>query len=104
MQANTDTTIVIEQVTNWVAISPEVYLISKKGDTLSCYTYRDLVYQRDNGILIPTNIRREMKKIRECKILTNPMDVNEFFNVCALDQKTLSRMWDQARKALVACG
>jgi hypothetical protein len=51
MQANTDTTIVIEQVTNWTFISPEAYLLSKKGDTLTCYTYRDLVYKNPAAFL-----------------------------------------------------
>jgi hypothetical protein len=94
MQANSDTTIVFERVFNWVPISPEIYLISKKGDTLTCYTYRDLVYQRNEGILIPTNIRREMRKISNRKILTDPINVNEFLNVCAINLKNLNKLWN----------
>lgn len=93
MQVNADTTIVIEQVTNWVTTSPEAYLLSKKGDTLNCYIYRDLVYSRNRGNLIPTNVRRSMRKVHERKILTEPMDVNEFFNVGAVNQKTLKKLW-----------
>lgn len=98
MQANADTTIVIEQVTNWATISPEAYFLSKKGDTLNCYIYRDLVYSRNFSILIPTNVRRSMRKVRERKIITEPMDVNEFFNVCAVNQKTLKKLWKQMNR------
>lgn len=95
MQANADTTIVVELVTNWVSIAPDVYLLSKKGDTLTCYTYRDLVYQRYGGILIPTTVRRAMRKIHERRILTVPMDVNEFFSINVVSQQTLKSMWNE---------
>lgn len=98
MQANADTTIVIEQVTNWITIPPEVYLLSKKGDTLNCYTYRDLAYSRSSGFPIPVNVRRSMRKVNEHKIITTSKDVNEFFHVCAINQTTLKTLWQKMQR------
>ncbi len=98
MQANADTTIAIEQVSNWITVAPNVYLLSKKGDTLNCYTYRDLAYSRSNSVLIPTHIRQSMYKVHKHKILTEPVDVNEFFSVCAIKQETLQDLWKQIHR------
>ena len=97
MQDNSDTTIVVENASNWVTDAPEIYLLSKKGDTLTCYTYRDLVYQR-SGILIPKRIRGEMRKANRLKILVTEIDVNEFLYVSAIDQKTLGELWNKIKR------
>lgn len=98
MQANADTTIVIEQVSNWTSVAPDVYLLSKKGDTLNCYTYRDLAYSRNRSFPIPAHIRQSMVKVYRHKILTEPVDVNEFFSVCAIKQETLKDLWKEIHR------
>jgi hypothetical protein len=97
MQANADTTIVMEYVSNWMG-SPEAYFLSKKDGILNCYTYRDAAYLSNGNHPIPADIRSAMKKVSGTKILFEPMDVNEFFKVSLVDKKTLSRMWYQVNR------
>jgi hypothetical protein len=93
MQANADTTIVFEYISSWIG-PPEAYFISKKGDTLNCYTYKDPVYLKDDNHPIPAKIRTAMKEVSGKKILFKPMDIDEFFKVSLIDKLTLQRMWN----------
>lgn len=97
MRDNSDTTIVVELASTWVAIAPDIYLLGKKGDTLTCYTYRDLVYQK-SSILIPSTIKGEMRKANGIKIISKEIDVNEFLHVSAINQKTLGELWSKIKR------
>lgn len=93
MQANTDSTIVIEYDSNWLMATPEAYLLSKKGDMMSAYTYRDLAFSKVGHVLIPHEIRAAMIKVSGVKINLVPKDINEFFDVRNVKQDTLKSLW-----------
>jgi hypothetical protein len=89
MQANSDSTIVLEYTGNWL-VAPNLLLLSRKSDTINAYTYRDLSFPSAYQKPMPSKIGRELLKKG---IWTVPVSVNAYFKPKDLDPKIVTRFW-----------
>lgn len=92
MQANADSTLVFEFTSNWMH-APEYYLLSKKGDTLTCYTYKALKNFKSYQFLAPKKITAEIYKKNIYNILNAPVDINIYFNPFELKNDQITQFW-----------
>ncbi|MBC8985995.1 hypothetical protein H9X96_09410 [Pedobacter sp. N36a] len=76
MQANADSTLVLEFTSSWLHF-PAYYLLSRKDNIISCYTY-ELTEKPGAFGPTPAKISEAMFKL-QMKILSEPMDVNYYF-------------------------
>ncbi|WP_316842169.1 hypothetical protein [Pedobacter gandavensis] len=92
MQANADSTLVLEFTSSWFHF-PEHYLLSKKGDTISCYTYKapENIYSYGPT---PAKISSAMYKFT-MKILSVPLDVNQYFSSYTKNLEERKSFWNQ---------
>ncbi|MBC7757762.1 MAG: hypothetical protein H7069_02810 [Phormidesmis sp. FL-bin-119] len=91
MQTNADTTIVMSYSSNWLSTN-NYMLVSKKGDTLTCYQYKaidDIPTLR--GVKVPSAIMHNVFYKR----LYEPVDVHGEFHLLVLDEETLRLFWKQ---------
>ena len=95
LQKNTDSTIVYEYATNWIS-TPNLYILSKKSDTLNAFTYRNLAANHHSLGIIP-GVRSEMRKENRHKILTAKIEMNEFFHYHPLRKKDIIEFWSELR-------
>ncbi|WP_316844427.1 hypothetical protein [Pedobacter psychrodurus] len=93
MQANADSTIIVQYTGAW-ADSPVFYLLSKKGDTLTCYLYKDT--RRYSSInKVPRKIAMAMSSRTMMDIYKTPVDINRFFNIKDIQPDSLLKFWDE---------
>ncbi|TCD08511.1 hypothetical protein EZ449_11750 [Pedobacter frigidisoli] len=91
MQVNADSTIIVQYTGGWID-PPNLYLLSKKGDTLTCYMYKDVrKYSSINKV--PRRIAATISSRLMMEIYKTPIDVNQFFNVFDIKPDTLIKFW-----------
>jgi hypothetical protein len=91
MQLNSDTTVILEFKTNWLGIGPEYYLLSKKDDTISCYTYKEL--RKPIRALIPEKISWAIFKYNTNNIASVAVDINIHFNPFEIKRDSVLKFW-----------
>lgn len=92
MQANADSTLILEFTNDWLH-SPEYYLLSKKGDTISCYTYKTNEKYTFYGPT-PAKISRAMYNFH-MKIISEPADINQYFRSYTEKLGERKSFWNQ---------
>jgi hypothetical protein len=93
MQKYSDTTIIVQYPSIWNG-GPKLYFLSKKGDTLSCYLYKNIEQPK---------LINEIPKILGMKIFTprieeflrEPVRINRYFNVKNVQPDILLNFWKQ---------
>lgn len=91
MQANADSTLILEYTSNWMH-TPQYYLLSKKGDTLTCYSYK--VTSLDRSVMLaPKKISQQIIK-NDSKKFSEPVDINNYFSVCKMTKAQVKTFWD----------
>lgn len=93
MQANADSTIVLEFTTNWIHY-PQYFLLSKKGDTLTCYVYKSNTKLNSSLSPAPKKIRQQIIK-NNSKIFSEPVDINLYFNIYKMTSVQVKAFWDE---------
>ena len=93
MQANADSTIVVQYTGGWID-PPMFYLLSKKEDTVTCYLYKDdRKYTSINAV--PRKIGVAMSSRTWYDIYKTPVDINRFFNVYEIQPDSLIAFWNK---------
>jgi hypothetical protein len=92
MQANADSTIIYESKGSQ-GLEHNYLIMSKKGDTLTCYTYRDLAYVPTSETVMPRSIRRAMFEHVQVNIWSVVPDVNEFFRPYPMRAADRKKFW-----------
>lgn len=93
LQKNSDTSILLEY--NYSTIhTPEYFILSKKGDTISAYTYKVLP-SIDKRIIVPHNIGYKIFKRNNFDIYNTVVDINIYFNPKYLSQDSLNKFWKE---------
>lgn len=92
MQSNADSTLVLEYTNSWLHF-PEYFLLSKKGDTISCYTYRASEKYSYYGPT-PRKISDAMYKLK-MKIFFEPADINQYFSSYTQKIEERKQFWNQ---------
>ena len=88
LKTNADSTIVMSYESAW-EIDPAYYMLSKKGDTLSAYTYKAR-YNVDQRSIIPHNLRYRLYQNTQV-----PADVNSYFSAKYLSVDSLKNFWKE---------
>ncbi|WP_256005243.1 hypothetical protein [Pedobacter deserti] len=89
MQKHADTTIIIEYRGGWM--TPHCQMISKKGDTITAYTYQ--TYNSPlYGVLMPTAIREKLIEVHDLRS-ERWGDVNRMLDVKKVSTEALRRAW-----------
>lgn len=91
LQKNADSTIIYKKESSW--LEPPVYfMISKKQNTISLYTYKSL-YR--NKIKIPTHIRDTINKIKNYSDYSQSYNVsiNKFFDAKYINDESAEIFW-----------
>lgn len=96
LKKNADTTFILKYESNWLH-APEYFIISKKGDTISSYTYRSGP-KIDKRITLPRNIAYKLHQRNSLDIVHTPVDINFYFNPKYLHQDTLMQFWTSIMK------
>ncbi len=94
MQTNADTTIIMSYSSNWLS-AHRYMLLSKKGDTLTCYQYKPIDdITTLSRVKVPSAIMRNVfyKRLRE------PVDVHGEFHLVRLDDQTIRLFWKRLRQ------
>lgn len=92
MQANADSTLVLEFTSNWYH-APAYYLLSKKGDTITCYTYKELKSPKAFKFLAPKKITKAIYEKNIYNIYNAPVDINIYFNPFEVEQGQVIKFW-----------
>jgi hypothetical protein len=93
MQVNADSTIILQYTGAWIN-APVFYLLSKKGDTLTCYLYKDTrKYSSINQV--PRKIAMTMSLRTMNDIYKAPVDINRFFNINDIQPDSLLKFWNK---------
>jgi hypothetical protein len=91
MQANADSTLILAYTSNWVH-TPQYYLLSRKGDTLTCYSYK--VPNLDRSVLLaPKKIRQQIIE-NDSKKFSEPVDINNYFKIYKMTEAQVKTFWD----------
>lgn len=93
MQMNADTTLILEHESGWLS-TPKYWLLSKKGDTITAYTYED---SDNRKILMPEAIRQKLIKVHNYAESID-VGVNRFFQAVPISKNELSKLWDKVLK------
>lgn len=91
MKANMDSTIIYQYNSSWLH-TPEYFMISKKGDTLTAYKYQSL-YGFDNRIIVPNAMKSKLGKRMATNIYTIPVDINQYFNPIYINPDSIKNFW-----------
>ncbi|WP_222535725.1 hypothetical protein [Pedobacter polysacchareus] len=92
MQVNADSTLVLEFTNSWFHF-PAYYLLSKKDNIISCYTY-ELTEKPGAFGPTPAKISEAMFKL-QMKILSEPMDINNFFRSYLGKLEERKQFWNE---------
>jgi hypothetical protein len=90
LRENADTTIIFRYTSNWIRL-PEWFILSKKGDTLTAYSYQPHPFF-DPRIELPEAMALKLKK-RIVRIRSVSVDINDYFNPVYLDHDTIITFW-----------
>lgn len=94
LQKNADSTLVLEYGRNRLGpVSLEI--LSKKGDTVTAYTYKDHSTIKKSLNHMPAAIRDAFFRYNRFKILFSPVEVNEYFNPVYFLPDSLQLMWTE---------
>lgn len=96
LQANADSTIIFQQSSNWSPQSP-YYILSKKADTITAYTYKALP-QLDKRIKLPHSIGLKIRHGNYIAVNLVPIDVNIYFQPIYFSPKKLLSFWKNIGK------
>lgn len=96
LQKNADSTILFERM-NYKINRPEFFIISKVGDTVSIYHYQQLK-EIDKRILLPKAIRYKLYKRNRLDYLSEPIDINIYFNPIYLNRDSITIFWQSLLK------
>lgn len=92
MKANMDSTIIYQSYSNWLH-TPEYFMISKKGDTLTAYKYQSL-YGYDNRIIVPNMMASKLDRRMAANIFSIPVDINQYFNPIYINPDSIKKFWN----------
>lgn len=92
LKANMDSTIILQFNSNWIH-SPEYFILSKKGDTLTAFKYQTLPAY-DNRIVMPKSVASKLRKNRITQIFSTPIDINQYFNPQFIDPDSIRKLWN----------
>lgn len=92
LMKNSDTTFVLKYESNWL-VAPEYLIISKKGDTITAYTYKSNP-GIDKRIILPHSIAYALYKRNKFDIMKAAVDINFYFNPIYFPQDTLKMFWN----------
>lgn len=92
MQKNADTTYMIQYTGDFIG-TPLSYLLSKKGDTITTYSYSDNRKIDKRLKSFPRVIKDSIFRKNAALIYFLPVGVNIFFNPIYLSPDSLQQMW-----------
>lgn len=95
-RTHADTTIILQYESSWLR-TPEYFIISKKGDTISSYTYKALP-KIDKRIILPRAIGYKLNQRNKSDMFNTPVDINLYFNPKYLSPDTLIQFWASIMK------
>lgn len=88
---NADTTIIVSYSSNWLS-SHRYLLLSKKGDTLTCYQYKPVDdISTLSRVKVPSAIRSNVFYKR----LFGPVNVHGEFHLVVLDEEVIRLVWSR---------
>lgn len=90
LQKYSDSTIVLQY--RGYMVGPYLQILSKKGDTINCYTYKDIVHKIHPNI-VPKSISGEMLGAAYEDYSSTPADLNRFFSVESIQRDSLVAIW-----------
>lgn len=96
LQANADSTIIFQYELYSVQLSP-YYILSKKADTITAYTYKALP-KLDKRIRLPRSIGAKIRHRNYIAINLVPIDVNIYFQPVYFSPKKLLNFWKNITK------
>ena len=91
LKRNADTTIVFHYENTW-GIPPKYMILSKKGDTLSAFTY-NVVDNIEKRAVMPHNFRYKLYEVSLLKFDKGPAAINEFFHPKYLSVDSIQYLW-----------
>ncbi|MGN8057572.1 hypothetical protein ACTJKN_14940 [Pedobacter sp. 22163] len=96
MQTLADTTIIVQFPSVWNS-SPQLYLLSKKGDTINTYIYQRPKYRKTTS-KVPNGVARAiwLKDLSEYR--SESVRINRYFTIKDTDPDTLRKLWDDVVK------
>lgn len=96
MQKLADTTVIVQYPSVWDS-SPQLYLFSKKGDTINTYLYQRPEYRKIHN-KVPKGVASAilLKDIREYR--SEPVGINRYFTIKDNDPDTLRKIWNDLVK------
>ncbi|WP_214225116.1 hypothetical protein [Pedobacter sp. B4-66] len=96
LQANADSTIIFQYAPYTAQLSP-YYILSKKSDTITAYTYKALP-RLDKRIKLPRSIGLKIRHRNYIAISSAPIDVNIYFEPVYFSSKKLLDFWKNVGK------
>jgi len=96
LQENADTTILMERM-NYRINRPIYFIVSKVGDTISIYQYKQLK-ELDKRIMLPKAIAYKLYKRNRLNYLNEPADINIYFNPIYLNRDSSIFFWQSLLK------
>lgn len=96
LQANADSTIIFQHSSNWLPLSP-YYILSKKSDTITAYTYKALP-RLDKRIKLPLSVALKIQYRNYVAVNLVPIDVNIYFQPVYFSPKKLLNFWKNIGK------
>lgn len=94
MQRMADTTIIIQHYSVWKR-SPDLQFLSKKGDTINTYDYKQPKYTLKINSTLPTAMARVIYGNHYDEFWKEPVAINRFFKVIDKSPDTLKLFWKQ---------
>lgn len=96
-QKNTDSAI-FYTFDNYSSGAPNFLILSKKGDTVSAFTYKLQKNQDEDRSNLPFSIRYALFLRDRYDITKIPIDINQYFNQVKLQKDTLNYFWNLVAK------
>ncbi|WP_316735263.1 hypothetical protein [Pedobacter aquatilis] len=97
MQRIADTTILIQHYSVWKR-SPNVQFLSKKGDTINTYDYKQPKYTLKINSTLPKTMAKEMYSNHYDEFWKESVSINRFFKVVDKSPDSLWLFWNQVMK------
>lgn len=97
MQRIADSTIIIQHYSVWNR-SPKLQFLSKKGDTINTYDYKQPKYTLKLNSALPSAMARVIYGSHYYEFWKEPVAINRFFKVIDKSPDTLKLFWKQVMK------
>lgn len=91
LKSNGDSTIILHYQSTW-EIPPKYMILSKKGDTISTFTY-DIINNTDKRAIMPHNFMYKLFEVGFLKFNKGPASINEFFHPKYISADSLRHLW-----------